>query len=368
MVFTGVYKYNCFVNNYGGSISKKREGKNVKFRVLLVLSLVLMIALPVMAMKVIMVTDIGGLGDKSFNDGTWEGIVKAGDFLGAEFEVVQSKEMADYISNLSNAAKEADIVFAVGFMMTDALYKVAPQFPDTYFIGIDIDPGEAKADNVATYLFKEQEGAFLAGYLTAAMTNANVVGFIGGIPIPPVERFRYGYEAGIRVYEELHGKTIDILKGYTMDFNDPKKGKDLAQAQFAEGADIIFHASGACGNGVIEAAAEQGEGFFALGVDVDQDYMAPGSVLTSSMKRVDMASYQAVIDIALGNFTPGVHLLGIKDEGVGISPMKYTKDLVPSNVLKELDFLTSEMKSGVIVVPNTQEALDAFEVPSITLP
>ncbi|HQC14638.1 BMP family lipoprotein, partial [Mesotoga prima] len=114
----------------------------MKLKLLLAFSLILMFALPVLAMKVIMVTDVGGLGDKSFNDGTWEGIVKASDFLGLEREVVQSKEQADYIPNLSNAAKEADIVFGVGFMMADALYKVAPQFPDTYFIGIDIDPIE----------------------------------------------------------------------------------------------------------------------------------------------------------------------------------------------------------------------------------
>lgn len=340
----------------------------MKLKVFLVLSLILMVALPVMAMKVIMVTDVGGLGDKSFNDGTWEGIVKASDFLGLDKEVVQSKEIADYIPNLSNAAKEADIVFAVGFMMTDALYKVAPQFPDTYFVGIDIDPGDKFAENVVTYLFKEQEGAFLAGYLTAAVTQANMVGFVGGIPIPPVERFRYGYEAGIRVYEELHGKTVSVLQGYTMDFNDPKKGKDLALAQFAEGADIVFHASGACGNGVIEAAAEKGEGFYAVGVDVDQDYMAPGSVLTSSIKRVDMASYQAVMSVVLGTFEPGVKVLGIKDEGVGISPMKYTKDDVSPEVLKELDFLKNQIKAGTIVVPDTQEKLDAFVVPDITLP
>jgi basic membrane protein A len=340
----------------------------MKLKVLLVLSVIIMIALPAVAMKVIMVTDVGGLGDKSFNDGTWEGIVKAADFLGLEKEVVQSKEQADYIPNLSNAAREADIIFAVGFMMTDALYKVAPQFPDTYFVGIDIDPGDMFADNVSTYLFKEQEGAFLAGYVAAAVTKANMVGFIGGIPIPPVERFRYGYEAGIRVYEELHGKTISVLQGYTMDFNDPKKGKDLAIAQFAEGADIVFHASGACGNGVIEAAAEKGPGFFAIGVDVDQDYMAPGRVLTSSMKRIDMASYQAVMSVALGTFTPGVKVLGIIDEGVGISPMKYTKDVVGPVVLSEVDFLKGQIKAGVIVVPDTQEKLDAFEVPAITLP
>jgi basic membrane protein A len=159
-----------------------------------------------------------------------------------------------------------------------------------------------------------------------------------------------------------------MLQGYTMDFNDPKKGKDLALAQFAEGADIVFHAAGACGNGVIEAAAEKGEGFFAVGVDVDQDYMAPGRVLTSSVKRVDMASYQAVMSIALGTFESGTKILGIKDEGVGISPMTYTKDVVGPVILSEVEFLRGLLKAGAFIVPDTQEKLDAFVVPEITLP
>ncbi len=341
----------------------------MRIKLFLVIALVVLFSVSGLALRVMMVTDMGGLGDKSFNDGTWEGIVRAADFLGIDAEVIVSYEMADYIPNLSSAAREADIVFAVGFLMEDALFRVSAQFPDTYFVGIDIVPPEGwEGDNVATYIFEEQEGAFLVGYLAAAMTEVGLIGFVGGIPIPPVERFRYGYEAGIRVYEDLHGKTVDILRGYTMDFVDPKKGKDLALAQFAEGADIVFHAAGACGIGVIEAAAERGEGFFAIGVDVDQDYMSPGNVLTSSIKRIDVASYTAVLSVALGTFEPGLHVLGIKDEGVGMSEMEYTRHLVPAEVLRELDFLTEEMKAGTLVIPRTQDELDAFEVPEIALP
>ncbi|HDM70276.1 MAG TPA: BMP family ABC transporter substrate-binding protein, partial [Thermotogales bacterium] len=200
-------------------------------RKFLVLLLLVMMVVPLFAFKVVMVTDTGGLGDKSFNDGTWLGIRKAAEELGIEAEVIQSYEQADYIPNLTKAAEEGDVVFAVGFMMTDALFKVAPQFPDTYFVGIDIVPPEgAEYPNVLTFTFKEQEAAFLVGYVAAAMTKTGKVGFIGGIPIPPVERFRYGFEAGVKTYCQLHNKDVTILKGYTMVFDDPKKGKDLAMS------------------------------------------------------------------------------------------------------------------------------------------
>ncbi len=360
-------------------------------RKFLVVTLAVLFALSAMAFKVIMVTDTGGLGDKSFNDGTWHGIVKAAQELGIDYEVIQSYEQADYIPNLSKAAKDADLVFAVGFMMTDALFKVAAQYPDTKFVGIDIVPPEGKElPNVLTFTFKEQESAFLVGYVAAAMTKTGVVGFIGGIPIPPVERFRYGYEAGIKTYAALHGKEIKVLKGYTNVFDDPKKGKDLAMSQFAEGADIIFAAAGACGNGVIEAAKEKfagllgktnpslvdfidyyydkGKAFFAIGVDADQDYMAPGAVLASAMKRVDMASYYAVKWAYNGTFEGGHKVLGLAEEGVSISPMKYTKGMVPNKVFAELAVLETLIKSGKFHIPETEEELNTFKAPRIKFP
>jgi basic membrane protein A len=361
-------------------------------RKLLAVLLVALFVISAMAFKVIMVTDTGGLGDRSFNDGTWSGIVRAAKELGIDYEVIQSYEQADYIPNLSKAAEQADLVFAVGFMMTDALFKVAAQYPDTKFVGIDIVPPEGKnLPNVLTFTFKEQEAAFLVGYVAAAMTKTGIVGFVGGIPIPPVERFRYGYEAGIKTYEAVHGVKIKILRGYTQEFSDPKKGKDLAMSQFAEGADIVFHASGACGNGVIEAAREKfaelvgkenptlqefidyyyehGKGYFAIGVDADQDYMAPGAVLASAMKRVDMAAYYAVKWAYEGTFEGGHDVLGLAEDGVSISPMKYTKGLVPNTVIAELALITNSIKTGALKIPDTQEKLDSYVVPKwLTFP
>ncbi|MBO8161514.1 MAG: BMP family ABC transporter substrate-binding protein [Thermosipho sp. (in: Bacteria)] len=362
-------------------------------KVLIVL-LAMLFVVSAFSFKAIMVTDTGGLGDKSFNDGTWAGIQRAAKELGIEAKVIQSYEQADYISNLSKAAEEVQkepdggIVYAVGFMMTDALFQVAQQYPDVYFAGIDIaPPTEDVPPNVITFLFKEQESAFLVGYVAAATTRVGKVGFIGGIPIPPVERFRYGFETGVKVYNDLHGTNVEIIKGYTNHFSDPKKGKDLALAQFAEGVDIIFHASGACGNGVIEAAKEkmvslvgsedmakiieyayENGGYFAMGVDVDQDYMAPGVVLASAMKGVDTASYYGVIWAYNGEWEPGIHTLGLVEEGVRMSPMKYTKGLVSNRTIAELEYLIKLIKEGTLVIPNTEDTLKSFKTPKIEFP
>lgn len=345
--------------------------------------------------KAIMVTDTGGLGDKSFNDGTWAGIQRAAQELKVEPKVIMSQEQSDYIPNLTKAAeevmkeKDGGIVFAVGFMMTDALMKVAQQYPTVYFAGIDI-AFDKELPNVINFLFKEQESAFLVGYIAAAMTRTGKVGFVGGIPIPPVERFRYGYEAGIKAYQDLKGKKVTVLRGYTNEFSDPKKGKDLANSQFSQGADIIFAAAGACGNGVIEAAKERSEKlagkgyknikkyalsgkplYYAIGVDVDQDYMAPGVVLTSAMKGVDMAGYYGVKWAFTGQFKGGIKNLGLKENGVRISELKYTKEIIDKlapGVLKELDYLKQLVIEGKIVIPDSEDALKAFTVKGVKLP
>ena len=345
--------------------------------------------------KAIMVTDTGGLGDKSFNDGTWAGVQRAAKELGVEAKVIMSQEQSDYIPNLTKAAeevlkeKDGGIVFAVGFMMQDALEKVAKQYPSVYFAGIDI-AFDKELPNVINFLFKEQESAFLVGYVAAAMTRTGKVGFIGGIPIPPVERFRYGYEAGIKAYQDLKGKKITVIKGYTNEFSDPKKGKDLANSQFSQGVDIIFAAAGACGNGVIEAAKERSEKlagkglenikkyalsgkalYYAIGVDVDQDYMAPGIVLTSAMKGIDTAGYYGVTWAFKGQFKGGLKVLGLKENGVRMSEMKYTKDIIDKltpNVLKELEYLKGLIIDGKIIVPYSEDALKAFTVKGVKLP
>lgn len=362
---------------------------------LLVGFLVVMVLAVGFSFKAIMVTDTGGLGDKSFNDGTWSGIQKAAKELGIEAKVVMSREQSDYIPNLTKAAeevlkeKDGGIVFAVGFMMQEALERVAKQYPTVYFAGIDI-AFDKDLPNVVNFLFKEQESAFLVGYIAGAVTRTGKVGFVGGIPIPPVERFRYGFEAGVKAYSELKNKKITVISGYTNVFDDPKKGKDLAVAQFSQGADVIFAAAGACGIGVIEAAKERSEKlagkgyenikkyalsgrplYYAIGVDVDQDYMAPGVVLTSAMKGIDTASYYGVRWAFTGQFKGGHRILGLKEGGVRISELKYTKEMLDKlapGVLNELDFLTKLIVEGRLTVPETAEALKTFTTRGIRLP
>ncbi len=326
------------------------------------LALVLVLSTIGMAITVFFVTDTGGLGDKSFNDSAWAGVEMAVKKFGVTANVIQSYEQADYIPNLTAAAQVSDVVVAVGFMMKDALAKVAPQFPNTKFIFID---GVVKSPNVENFLFKEQQGAFLVGYLAAAMTKTGKVGFVGGIPIPPVLRYQYGYEAGVETYNVLNGANVQVLSGYVGSFDDPAAGKSMTNSQFSEGADIVFAAAGLTGLGTIEAAKDAGPGHFAIGVDQDQDYLAPGYVLTSAMKRVNVAVFDGIKSVVNGTFKGGTITLSLKDNGVGMSPMTYTKQLVPKAIFHQLDVLKKAIKDGKLVVPGTKKEFQAFQVPPI---
>ncbi|SHH22954.1 BMP family lipoprotein [Thermosipho atlanticus] len=336
--------------------------------------------------KVIMVTDVGGLGDGSFMDGTWSGIVKACKELGIEYDVIQSKEQSDYIPNLSKAAEIADVVFAVGFLMSDSFYKVAEQYPGTYFVGIDFT-SENNLPNVMTFTFKEQEGSFLTGYLAAGMTKTGKVAIIGGIPIPPVQRYAIGFLAGVKAYNQLHGTNVEGKLVYANTFIDPKKGKELTQALMSEGVDIIQQACGGTALGIIEAIKEENNkcsnaknlselldylydnnGYFMLGGDVEQEWQAPGHILASAIKRVDVASYLGVVKAFNGEWTSGNVELGIKEDGEGISRMPFTKGLVPNRLLAEIEYLIKLVKEGQLVIPSTEDELNAFRVKKIEFP
>jgi len=169
-------------------------------RLLTVLLVLVLVPVFAAAFTVTMVTDTGGLGDQSFNDGTWRGVEMVAEvFDDVEAQVIQSNEQADYVPNLSKAAEMSEVVLAVGFLMVDALEQVAPQYPNTYFIGIDFDLSSAGIPNVKTYTFKEHQAAFLAGFLAGAMSESSIVGFIGGIPVPAVVKFQIGYQAGVKM-------------------------------------------------------------------------------------------------------------------------------------------------------------------------
>jgi basic membrane protein A len=279
-------------------------------------------------------------------------------------------------------------------MMADALYNMATQFPEVFFIGIDIDPSPDQVipNNLALYSFSEHEAGFLGGYVAASVTNSGIIGFVGGQDIPPVKRYEIGYRAGVEAYNQLHGANVKVIPGYTGTFEEPAKGKQMTLSQFGSGADIVFACAGATGNGVIDAAKEKGmsfynlpanapleqvidkyfengKGYFAIGVDVDQDYMAPGYVLLSITKKIDIATFEGISNAQSPRyFQSGHKLMGIADDGVGISQMKYTKGLVSNEILAEIAYLQKLAKEGKIAIPSTEAELATLDVSDIEFP
>jgi len=310
--------------------------------------------------KAALVTDVGGIGDLSFNAMAWEGLQRAGKQLDIDIKFLESKEQADYAPNLRKFAEQKyDVVFAVGFLMEDAVAEVAPKFPKTKFVIVD---GNApKCPNAASLKFREEEGCFLAGALAGAMTKTDKIGFIGGMEVPLIKKFECGYKAGALTANP----NIRVLTAYTGKWDDPGKGAELAMAQFGQGADIVMHASGSCGLGVINAAKTKGKGFYAIGVDADQDYIAPGRVLTSMMKRVDNAVYLVCQSVVEGKFKAGDHVFGINESGVGLSPMKYTRSEIPPEVLARVQKLQEMIAAGRLKPPKTPAELAMFKPPAM---
>ncbi|MDW8289508.1 MAG: BMP family ABC transporter substrate-binding protein [Armatimonadota bacterium] len=309
-------------------------------------------------LRAAMVTDIAGIGDRSFNESAWRGLQRAEKELGAEVRYLESAKLPDYERNLRLLAQQGyNVVVAVGFAMEDALKKVAPQFPNVVFAIVDGNAPDLP--NCVSLKFREHEGSFLVGALAGAMTKTGTVGFVGGMEIPLIKKFEAGYRAGVMTTNPQ----AKVLVGYTGNWTDTAKGKELALSQFERGADIVYHASGQCGLGVIEAAKERGKGHFAIGVDSDQDYIAPGFVLTSMIKGVDNAVFEVCKSVKEGTFQPGTRDLGIKENGVGLSPMQYTKHLVPQQVLNKIETLRQMIADGRLKVPQSEEELKGFQPP-----
>jgi basic membrane protein A len=309
--------------------------------------------------KVAMLTDLGGLAGsdevKGFSDLGWDAVKQAETDLGAQVTLLEAKELADLEPNLIKMASEGyDVVVGVGYLFTDAMAAVAPQFPDTKFVIVD---SVVDSPNVASLVFAEEQGSFLVGAIAGGMTQTGTVGFIGGMESPLIEKFEAGYIAGARAINP----DITVLSGYTGNFTDVAAGKDLSLTQHDQGADIIYAAAGSCGLGTIEAAKENG--FYAIGVDTNQDGVAPGSVLTSMLKHVEIAVYDAIKSAYDGNFKAGVTTYDLSVGGVGYSPMEYTKDAVPADLLTRVEELKQEIIDGTIVVPTTVDEANAFVLP-----
>jgi len=322
----------------------------VKRNLILSLVLVLVLSLGVAAAaapKSVMVTDVGGLGDQSFNDAAWRGLNRAKEELGVDIAVVESSMMTDYEPNLSNLAESgADLIWAVGFLMTDAVENVASLYPNTKFGLIDAVVDEP---NVLSFTFKDHEASYLAGVFAAMWTETGKIGFIGGMDVPVIERFESGFRAGVKATKP----DAEILIGYAGNFNDPGKGKELALTQYNQGADIIYHAAGATGLGLIEAAKETGK--WAIGVDSDQTVLDPEHVVASMLKRVDNAVFYGVEALVNDEFV-ATHLeLGLAEGGVGLA---YSKGIeIPESILTAVEAANEDIVSGKIEVPGTRAEL-----------
>lgn len=265
-----------------------------------------------------MVTDTGGVNDQSFNQSAWEGLQKFSKETNAKVSYLESTQATDYETNMDKLAdQDCNLIWGIGYAMADSLAAAAKRNPNTLYAIADNSYGDQTAENVVGVMFDAQESAFLVGYIAGKTTKTNSVGFVGGIKSAIIDQFEYGYRAGVDYAAKELSKDIKTSVQYVESFSDASKGKATAKKMFDSGADIVFHAAGGAGTGVIEAAKDSGK--FAIGVDRDQSYLAEDNVLTSALKKVGSAveiiSKEVLEDKKIGGTT---QTFGLKDDCVGI--------------------------------------------------
>tara|TARA_R110002096_G_scaffold2933_2_gene14936 strand:- start:31890 stop:32891 length:1002 start_codon:yes stop_codon:yes gene_type:complete len=297
--------------------------------------------------KPAVIYDMGGKFDKSFNEGVYNGIKRFTDETGIEvmeFEVTNEAQREQAMARMIQ--RGATLVLGVGFAQADAIDKVAAANPDKMFSIIDVN--WLDRPNLRQYSFKEEEGSYLVGMAAALASKTGTVGFIGGMDIPLIRAFACGYEQGAKAANP----NVTVLQNMTgttpAAWNDPAKGSELTQSQIDRGADVVFQAAGGTGTGVIQAAVDAGK--LAIGVDSNQNYLAPGSILTSMLKRVDVASYNTMMDGMNGTFDTGVKSLGLAEDGVGWALDEYNAALITDDMKAALDAASAKIVSGEIDV------------------
>jgi basic membrane protein A and related proteins len=295
---------------------------------------------------VVLVTDVNQLNDHGFNQLAYQGLKRAIKNLGIKGDVYQSPSAQNYIPNLSQAArKKADLIISVGFDQASAIAKVAKQFPNTHFAIIDVSQADlaGKPQNVEGLIFKEQEVGYLTGYLAGLVEKRsgkkNTIGSVGGQKQPPVDRYIAGYQAGAR----KANPGVKLLNGYSNEWVDQAKCKQLALNEIADGADIVFQVAGGCGLGVLDAAKEKK--VWGIGVDADQSYLGP-QVLTSAMKRVDTSVYDTVRQVLDGKFKGGADsVFSLKNDGVALGKIS---PKVPQADVQKVDQLAKQIAAGKV--------------------
>jgi basic membrane protein A len=300
------------------------------------------------AIKVGLVTDIGGLNDRSFNQLANEGMERAEKDLGVDGRVLTSKSDADYVPNLTSLCQQKyDLIIGVGFLMAEAVEKVAGKCPDAKFAIIDSAQADMKSkpDNVEGLLFKEQEAGYLAGIIAANYAKDNgikAVSSVGGQKIPPVDRYIAGYQAAVKAVDP----SIKTLNGYSQDFVDQSKCKELALNQINAGSGVVFQVAGQCGLGALDAAKEQGK--LGIGVDADQAYLGD-HILTSAQKKVDVAVFDTVKQVQDGQYSAGDTIFDLKTDGVGLGKLNAQGQKYQA----EADKAKQGIIDGSITVPDT---------------
>ena len=298
------------------------------------------------ALKITMVTSVGGVTDGSFNQSAWEGLEKAKEDLGVDISYIESKQEADYVTNLEQAVDgNNDLILATGFPMQQALLEAAKNYPEQKFAIVDVDYGDETPENVTCISFNEEQSGYVVGLVAGKMTKTNIVGFVGGMDNVVIKKFQVGYEAGVKAANP----NAKVLSQYVNSFADQAKGKSIASQMYNNNADIIFACAGDSGVGVLECAKETGK--YAIGVDRDQNDIAPENVLTSAMKQVNEGVYNVVENLKNGTFEGGKTLVfGLKEEGIGLAPS--TNKNVPQDVIDYVNEQIEKIVSGEIVVPN----------------
>lgn len=307
--------------------------------------------------KVGLVFDVGGRGDKSFNDAAYAGLEKARGDFGDKVEIKYLEpagggENREQLVRLL-AQEKYDVIFGVGFIFTETIAKVAKEFPQTKFGLVDgYVPDLKDSSNISCLLFKDHEGSFLVGAAAALKSKSGKVGFVGGMQIPTIEKFEAGYMSGAKFVNPNIEVVSDYIGTTGEAFKDPVKGKELALKQIKYGVDVVYHASGASGIGVLEAAASQKA--LAIGVDSDQSLTATETqrpyILTSMLKRVDTAVYNTIKSVIDKNFKGGYQEFGLKDNGVTYAENEYNKSLI-NDIKTRLEEIKGKIISGEIKVP-----------------
>ncbi|MDA8442655.1 MAG: BMP family ABC transporter substrate-binding protein, partial [Peptococcaceae bacterium] len=309
-------------------------------------------------LKIGMATDVGGINDESFNASAYRGLLKAKDELGAEIKVLESKQEADYDTNLATLVRGGnDLTWGIGFAMSNAIEKAAKENPDKKFGIVDFAYTTVPS-NVVCVTFKEEEGSFLMGVIAAKMTKTNKVGFLGGVEIDLIKKFEYGFRAGVAAVNPK----IEVLSGYAASFTDSAKGKAMANSMYDQGADVIFHASGGTGKGLFEAAQEKSTSdkkVWAIGVDSDQYKLAPENTLSSMIKSVDNAVFDVSKRLNDSDWQGGkVVTYGLKEGGVDIAPTSNKN--TSQEALDAVADYKQKIISGEITVPSTKDQFDSY--------